>query len=217
MFDPPIQSLRLRTNYPRHPKESIMTIHTQLSPKVDTAPIDEEAPALVAFWREAGPQMWFAKDPSFDVNLRDRFAAAYSQAVQGALTHWTVSPEGALALALLLDQYPRNSFRGSPWMYATDPIARLVSEQALALGHWGHLPADIRMFLLLPFGHSERLADQERSVRLAEAFVPDSAEHARHHCEVVRRFGRFPHRNAILGRASTVEEIAYLDAGGYTG
>jgi uncharacterized protein (DUF924 family) len=177
----------------------------------------EEAHTLVSYWRDAGHEKWFTKDPAFDVEFRNRFAAAYSQAVQGALTHWTVSAEGALALSLLLDQYPRNSFRGTPWMYATDPMARLVAEHALALGHWDRLLPELAMFLLLPFGHSERMEDQERSVTLAEAFLPEEAAHARHHRDVVRRFGRFPHRNAILGRATTPEEAAYLADGGYPG
>lgn len=102
-------------------------------------------------------------------------------------------------------------------MYATDPMARLVAEQALALGHLAGLAPDLAVFLLLPFGHSERLEDQERSVTLAEAVLPDSAHHARHHRDVVRRFGRFPHRNAILGRATTSDEAAYLAGGGYAG
>lgn len=183
---------------------------------IDSA-VPEDARALVAFWRDAGQEKWFAKDPEFDVLFRDRFAAAYSEAVQGALANWAVAPESALALALLLDQYPRNSFRGTPWMYATDPMARLVAEQALALGHLARLPPDLGVFLLLPFGHSERLEDQERSVTLAEAFLPDAAHHARHHRDIIRRFGRFPHRNAILGRATTPEEAAYLASGGYAG
>ncbi|MBP7240937.1 DUF924 family protein [Amaricoccus sp.] len=196
-----------------------MTIHSHPSATAAIEPpaLDPEAAAIVAFWQEAGPQKWFAKDPAFDVAFRDRFAAAYSQAVQGALTHWIASPLGALALALLLDQYPRNAFRGTPWMYATDAMARLVAEQALALGYWDAAPADLRVFLLLPFGHSERLADQERSVGLAESLIPESAEHARHHRDVVRTFGRFPHRNAILGRSTTAEERDYLDGGGYAG
>ena len=184
---------------------------------IDADAVPEEARALVAYWRDAGRDKWFAKDPAFDIEVRNRFAAAYSRAAQGALTHWIVSPEGALALELLLDQYPRNSFRGTPWMYATDPMARLVAEQALALGHWRRVPPELAMFLLLPFGHSERLEDQERSVTLAEEFLPEDAEHARHHRDVVRRFGRFPHRNAILGRATTPEEAAYLADGGYAG
>lgn len=199
--------------------EDTMTIHNHPTRTVaiDPAAVEPEPAAIVTFWQEAGPEKWFAKDPAFDVAFRDRFAGAYSRAVQSALTHWTASPHGTLALLLLLDQYPRNAFRGTPWMYATDAMARLVAEQALALGYWDKAPADLRMFLLLPFGHSERLADQERSVGLAEALIPESADHARHHRDVVRTFGRFPHRNAILGRASTAEEQAYLDAGGYAG
>lgn len=196
-----------------------MNIHNNppLADASKPAVVDPMAAEIVAFWQDAGPAMWFAKDPAFDVAFRDRFAGAYCQAAQGALNHWTASPLGALALTLLLDQYPRNAFRGTPWMYATDPMARLVAENALALGHWDKVPADLRMFLLLPFGHSERLADQERSVGLAEEMIPESAHNARHHRDVVRIFGRFPHRNDILGRASTAEEQVYLDGGGYAG
>ncbi|MEZ5668066.1 MAG: DUF924 family protein [Alphaproteobacteria bacterium] len=183
----------------------------------DAGGTDALRDALIAFWREAGPQKWFAKDPAFDVVFRDRFATAYSRAVRGALNRWADSPEGALALVLLLDQYPRNAFRGTPWMYATDPIARLVSEQALGRGLWERVADDVRLFLLLPLGHSEDPADQERSVTLADACVPASAARARHHRDIVLRFGRFPHRNAILGRTSTAEERAYLEAGGYAG
>ncbi|MCZ0963792.1 DUF924 family protein [Paracoccus benzoatiresistens] len=157
----------------------------------DSAP-PGEARARVAFWSDAGKDKWFAKDLAFDVEFRDRFAASYSQAVEGALPSGIGSAEGSLALALLLDQYPRNSFRGTPWMYATDPIARLVIGQALALGHWDRPRLDLATFLLLPFGHSDRLEDQERSVTLAEAFLPKDAHHARHHRDVIRRFGRFP-------------------------
>lgn len=196
-----------------------MNIHNE-SPNPNpnnSAIIDPAAAEIIAFWQEAGPDKWFAKDPAFDVAFRDRFAGIYCQAVNGALSHWAASPIGTLALTLLLEQYPRNAFRGTPWMYATDAMARLVAEHALALGYWDKVPADLRMFLLLPFGHSERLADQERSVGLAEEMIPESAHNARHHRDVVRSFGRFPHRNAILGRASTAEEQAYLDGGGYSG
>ena len=196
-----------------------MTFHSPLPLDFDRdiAPDRADADAVIAFWREAGPAMWFAKDPAFDVAFRDRFAGHYARAAQGGLNHWITWTEGALALVILLDQFPRNAFRGTPWMYATDPMALMVAEQALALGHWERAPDDVRMFMLLPFGHSERIEVQERSARLAERFVPESADHARHHRDVVRRFGRFPHRNAILGRQSTTEEDEYLASGGYAG
>lgn len=183
-----------------------MSLPRSLTPRL------AEPGAVVAFWREAGPALWFAKDAGFDRAFRERFAAEHEAARRGRLAAWEAAAEGALALVLLLDQYPRNAFRGTPRMYATDEAARGVARGALAA-----LDPPMRLFLVLPFGHSEDPADQERAVALAAGLPPPSPERARHHRDLVRRFGRFPHRNAILGRASTPEERAFLDAGGYAG
>jgi len=172
---------------------------------------------LVAFWREAGHELWFAKDDGFDRLFRDRFLALHEQAADGALADWQDSPEGALALLLLLDQFPRNAFRGTPRMYATDPMARAVVAAALDARHDLALPVDLRLFVYLPFGHSESLADQDRSVALARGLGEPNLTHAERHCGIIRRFGRFPHRNPILGRAMLPEEQQYLDGGGYAG
>jgi uncharacterized protein (DUF924 family) len=172
---------------------------------------------VVDFWRDAGPSMWFAKDPGFDRRFREKFATLYEAAARGELAHWMQQPESALGLILLLDQYPRNSFRGTPRMYATDALARQMTSAAIAAGHDRVIEVPLRLFIYLPYGHSEDLADQERSVELSENVNAHSVERAKHHRDIVRRFGRFPHRNAILGRQSRPEELRYLAEGGYAG
>jgi uncharacterized protein (DUF924 family) len=184
------------------------------APLVET---DTRALAVVQFWVEAGPSKWFAKDPAFDALFREQFRSDYQAAARGDLMHWQRTAEGAFALTILLDQYPRNSFRGTPEMYATDPIARKVAHVALAAGYDKQMPVELRKFFLLPYSHSEDLADQERAVQLAAAISADDLAHAQHHRDIVKRFGRFPHRNEILGRTSTKEEQEYLDSGGYQG
>lgn len=180
-------------------------------------PVPGEARQVIAFWRTAGPAMWFAKDPAFDAAFRDAFLAAHEAAAGGALAHWRATPDGALALVVLLDQFPRNAFRGTPRMYATDELARTVADASIARGHDEAVDADLRLFLYLPFAHSERLADQEHSVALCRALPADDLRHAEGHRDIIRRFGRFPHRNGILGRPMTVAEREYLDAGGFAG
>ena len=176
-----------------------------------------DAAAVVDFWQEAGPSRWFAKDEAFDRRFRERFLVLHEAAARGALAAWSDTPTGALALVLLLDQFPRNSFHGTPRMYATDPLARRVASDAVDACHdLAVLPA-LRLFFYLPFGHSEDPADQARSVTLCERLGGQDAKHARRHHDIVARFGRFPHRNPILGRAMTADEQAYLDAGGYAG
>ena len=177
----------------------------------------EEAGAVIAFWREAGPTMWFAKDPEFDRRFRERFARLYAAAKSGALDHWLESADGSLGLILLLDQYPRNSFRGTTMMYDTDPAARRAADIAVAAGHDRIVEPAMQVFMYLPFGHSENLADQERAVALVRRLGEPSLSHATRHRDIIRRFGRFPHRNPILGRVMTLEEQRYLDNGGYSG
>jgi uncharacterized protein (DUF924 family) len=172
---------------------------------------------MVRFWREAGPQLWFAKDAAFDRHFRSRFLALHESAASGALASWRSSAEGALALVLLLDQFPRNAFRGTPRMYATDESARAEANAALAAGHDAVIEPDLRLFFCLPFAHSEDIAHQERSVLLCRALGADKLAHAEHHRDIVRRFGRFPHRNAILGRRTTPAEQRFLDDGGFAG
>ncbi|WP_284316284.1 DUF924 family protein [Labrys miyagiensis] len=175
------------------------------------------ARALVAFWSEAGPERWFERDTAFDRVFHERFLAAHEAAAAGELADWSASPTGALALVLLLDQFPRNCFRGVPRMYATDAQARAVAAAAIEAGHDRQVEQALRVFFYLPFQHAEDLADQDRSVALHQAFYPSYLQYAEGHRDIIRRFGRFPHRNAILGRATTPEEQHFLDEGGFVG
>jgi uncharacterized protein (DUF924 family) len=173
---------------------------------------------VVAFWQAAGPAKWFTKDAAFDAAIRDRFLATYEAAAAGELAHWDSTPEGALALVILLDQFSRNMFRANARTYAADPYARAVADGALARGFDRAVAPDLRTFFYLPFMHSEALADQERCVALYRAVGDaESLRYAEDHADIIRRFGRFPHRNAVLGRATTADEQAFLSAGGFGG
>jgi uncharacterized protein (DUF924 family) len=172
---------------------------------------------VVQFWREAGPQRWFRQDPAFDAQFRERSLAAHEAAARGELAQWSGTPDGALALVLLLDQFPRNAFRGTPRMYATDALARAAANAAIGAGHDLQVDAELRPFFYLPFQHSEHLADLERGVLLNEPLGGEHLRFARHHRDIVARFGRFPHRNAVLGRRSSQEELRFLAEGGFPG
>lgn len=172
---------------------------------------------VVEFWRQAGASMWFAKDADFDRRFRENFLEAHEAAARGDLDNWMTTPEGALALLVLLDQFPRNAFRGSPRMYATDAAARRIAAAAVDAGHDRQMPRDLRTFFYLPFSHSEDLADQDRSVALCGPLGPPDSAHSERHRDIVKRFGRFPHRNPILGRNMRAEEQEFLDQGGYAG
>jgi uncharacterized protein (DUF924 family) len=180
--------------------------------------MSEITPAdIIAFWRAAGPDRWFEKDAGFDDEIRRRFLAVHEAAAAGKLNAWEQNAEGALALLILLDQFPRNMFRGDARTFATDRQARAAASRALLNGFDGAFP-DLRSFFYLPFEHSEDLADQERSVALYQAAGDaDDLKWAELHADIIRRFGRFPHRNAVLGRATTPEEQAFLDSGGFAG
>jgi uncharacterized protein (DUF924 family) len=178
-----------------------------------TAPAD-----VTAFWRAAGPKKWFAKDAAFDREIATRFLRAHEAAAAGRLSDWEATADGALALLLLLDQFPRNMFRDSARAFATDPFARAVADRALARGFDAALAPEERVFFHLPFEHSENLADQERALALSRQANGGTADRwTEIHADIIRRFGRFPHRNAVLGRATTAEEQAFLDAGGFAG
>jgi uncharacterized protein (DUF924 family) len=174
--------------------------------------------AVLAFWRAAGSDKWFKKDPAFDDDVRARFLATYEAAAAGKLMGWEASPEGALALAIVLDQFPRNMFRGSSRAFAADSLARRVADRALARGFDSSMTLRDRQFFYLPFEHSEDIADQERCCALFRATGDvELLKWAELHADIIRRFGRFPHRNKILGRATTIEEQAFLDGGGFAG
>ena len=174
--------------------------------------------SVLTFWRKAGPNKWFDKDAAFDHEIRARFVATYEAAAAGALADWEATPEGALALTIVLDQFPRNMFRGSARTYAADPLARAVADRALARGFDRFMTLADAQFFYLPFEHSEELADQERCCELFRAAGDAEAlKWAELHTDIIRRFGRFPHRNKVLGRLTTPEEQAFLDGGGFTG
>lgn len=179
--------------------------------------LPETPERVLRFWRDAGYERWFGSDPAFDDVFRDHFLAAHMAAARGELDAWQESADGCLALLLLLDQFPRNAFRGTAHMYATDPLARFVARHMRERGFDQTFDQDMRAFCYLPFEHSEDMADQELSVSLFEALGGAFPSYAHTHCDIVRRFGRFPHRNRELGRDMTAEEQKYLDEGGFAG
>lgn len=176
------------------------------------------AAEIVAFWREAGPERWFAPDDDFDDLVRSRFLALHEAAVRGALAAFEDKAQGALALLILLDQFPRNMFRASARAFATDALARAVADRAIARGFDAATDATLRPFFYLPFMHSEALADQDRCVALYAALGDQGQlRYAREHRDIIATFGRFPHRNRALGRDTTAAERKFLDDGGFAG
>src|SRR5690606_17845736 len=173
---------------------------------------------VVEFWKEAGPELWFRGGEAFDARCRERFLDLHMAASRGELADWVNNPEGALALILLLDQFPRNIFRGSAHAYATDPLALSTSRRAVELGHDRAFDPDLRSFFYMPYMHSESLEDQQRCTELfSDLPGSQSAKWSTHHRQIIERFGRFPHRNRLLGRATTAQEQAWLDEGGFQG
>ena len=178
---------------------------------------DAQALSVTRFWREAGADAWFRKDDAFDADFKDRFLDLHYAAARRELDGWLDHAEGALALMILLDQFPRNCFRGTAHMYATDPLARHFARKAIADGHDLALDEEVRVFLYLPFEHSELLEDQHESVELQTAKAEAYLKYGIEHRDIIERFGRFPHRNRMLGRETTPEEQAFLDSGGFSG
>jgi len=173
---------------------------------------------IVSFWQKAGPDRWFEKDAAFDAEIRERFLSTHEAAAAGQLSGWEQTAEGALALLILLDQFPRNMFRGDARAFATDALARAVTAGAIIRGFDGQVPKELRNFFYLPFEHSEDLADQERGIALNKAAGDtENLKWAELHADIIRRFGRFPHRNAFLGRTTTPDEQTFLDGGGFAG
>lgn len=176
------------------------------------------ADEIVSFWKQAGPDRWFTKDAAFDREVRERFFDTYEAAAAGKFSDWEQSARGALALLILLDQFPRNMFRGDARAFATDPLARAIAAGAIVRGFDSQVPAELRSFFYLPFEHSEHLADQERGIAFYKVLGDaENLKWAELHADIIRRFGRFPHRNAVLGRTTTPEEQAFLDDGGFAG
>lgn len=173
---------------------------------------------ILHFWfEESQPAQWFQKNDDFDRQIRDRFMVTLTMARDGLCDHWADQADGALALCIVLDQFPRNVFRDSAEAFASDDKALRVAKSALERGFDQVLPPLKRRFLYLPFEHAENLDEQRRSVALFAAMKDDDPmgyDYALRHQDVIERFGRFPHRNAVLGRESTAEEMLYLSQPG---
>ena len=171
--------------------------------------------AVLDFWfSEDAKAQWWAPPPAFDDEIRRRFGALHETAAAEELEAWEATADGALALLIVLDQFPRNMFRDDARAFAADPLARAVAQRAIDRGHDLAVPADRRLFFYLPLEHSEDLVHQDRSCALfaERCDIGQYVEFAERHRTVIARFGRFPHRNAVLGRESTPEEKAYLES-----
>ena len=173
---------------------------------------------ILGFWRGAGPEKWFKKVTAFDEAIRLKFEPTHHRAARGEYDAWAQSADGALALLILLDQFPRNLYRNSGHAFATDPKARSIARTAIERGFDREVDPIFRNFFYLPFEHSEDIADQDYGLALvAEAGVEDDLKWAGIHRDIIARFGRFPHRNHALGRVTTLEEQEFLDEGGFAG
>jgi uncharacterized protein (DUF924 family) len=172
---------------------------------------------VLGFWREAGPSRWFRKDSVFDSEFRARFHAAHEAALRGELDTWAQDCNGALALLILLDQFPRNCFRGTPRMFEGDEHARAIAIRAVQAGFDEAVETPLRNFFYLPFMHSEFLPDQDLGVTLTSKLGDEALRYAIMHRDIIQKFGRFPHRNTVLGRSTTPEEQRFLDDGGFSG
>jgi uncharacterized protein (DUF924 family) len=173
---------------------------------------------VLAYWRALGPSRWYVRNDAVDEDVHAKFLALYQAAAAGRLSGWERDPEPALALVVVFDQFPRNMFRGSAAAFATDPLARVAAGRAIACSFDRLFANPERRFFYLPFMHSEALADQERCCQLCREAKDDAGlAYAELHADIIRRFGRFPHRNAVLGRTTTPQEQAFLDGGGFAG
>jgi len=173
---------------------------------------------ILGFWREAGPRRWYSRSDAFDAAVRLKFEPVHHAAARGAYDAWAQTAEGALALTILLDQFPRNLYRGSGHAFATDGKARAVARAAIEAGFHREVAPELRQFFALPFEHSEDLADQDFGLAIAtELDDADMVKWVKIHRDVIARFGRFPHRNPCLGRETTAPEQAFLDEGGFAG
>ncbi|MHB8287169.1 MAG: DUF924 family protein [Caulobacteraceae bacterium] len=177
---------------------------------------------IVEFWVDAGPRRWFRRDYDFDAEIRRLFENVHWEAARGEHWSWGTEARGALALLLLLDQFPRNMYRGTADAFTTDPLARAVTEDALGAAFDRQLTLELQPFFYLPFEHDENPTSQAEAVARFQAYVERGGDesylrYARLHADLIKRFGRFPHRNLAMGRESTPDELAYLANGGFQG
>jgi uncharacterized protein (DUF924 family) len=173
---------------------------------------------ITSFWEQAGPARWFYKDAAFDGALKLRFGDALAEARSGVFDHWAETPEGALGVVILLDQVSRNIHRESPLAFAGDAKALRIAKQSIGRGYHWKLTAPRAMWFCMPFEHSENIDDQWRCVALFQTMgLNDLVHWAQVHLDIIAKFGRFPHRNPVLGRKSTPQELAFLKSGGFAG
>ena len=171
---------------------------------------DPAAAGVRRFWFDEHAKDWFVKNPAFDAEVRRRFLALHEAATAGRLAHWADDARSCLALVIVLDQFPRNMFRGEPRAFATDSLARAAARVILERGWDKQMTQPEQLFAYLPFEHSESLADQDLACELMKGFDSEQLRYAIRHREIIARFGRFPHRNGLLGRESTAAEIEFL-------
>jgi uncharacterized protein (DUF924 family) len=181
------------------------------------AQMDAQATQVLEFWRSIGAAGWFARSDDVDAQIRERFAGLHAQAVAGKLNGWLDQPYSCLALVIVLDQFSRNMFRNDPRTFAADAQALAVANHALAASYHQQVDREMADFFFMPLMHSESILDQQRCVALMHGHSPASLIYAIQHRDIIARFGRFPHRNAVLGRPTSPAEQAYLDGGGFKG
>lgn len=180
--------------------------------------MDPRIDGVLDYWREVvADGRWMRKDPALDEDFRERFLDLHMATAARRCDDWIETPGSALALMVLLDQFPRNAFRGTAHMYATDGLARMYAREAERLGHMMCVAEPMRVFFVFPFTHSENRPDQARSLALSARLGQARVERVRGHHDIVLRFGRFPHRNRVLGREDTAAEAAFLADGGFAG
>ncbi|MTH64964.1 DUF924 family protein [Paracoccus shanxieyensis] len=180
-------------------------------------PLNKTPEDIYRFWlEEVGEKGWYERSDALDAQIRDRYMASWQQA-ERLTADWATTPEGALASLILTDQFPRNMFRDDPRAFATDDLARRIANDAIAAGHDLRIDPPARQFFYLPFEHSEDMTDQDRAVELFTEFMPgENQRHAELHRDTIAKFGRFPWRNAALGRTPTDQETQVMQAGGYS-
>ena len=179
--------------------------------------MDRRATEILEFWESIGPKGWYEVSEELDETIREKFLSLWQEAKAGKYKNWTLDAHQALALIILLDQFPRNMFRGSGQSFATDEAALCVAKRAIDRDLDKQIEGPMKQFFYLPMMHSESVVDQDAAVRAFVTRMPgtDNLRHAKAHREVIREFGRFPYRNDALGRKSTGDEVNYLKAGGY--
>ena len=165
---------------------------------------------ILRFWFDEHPQDWFVKHTAFDAQVRSRFLELHRAAAAGQFAHWADASGSCLALVVVLDQFPRNMFRGEARAFATDSLARAAARVILGRGWDQQMTQSEKLFAYLPFEHSESLADQDLACELMKDFDVEQLRYAIRHREIIERFGRFPHRNGLLGRENTAAEIEFL-------